>query len=731
MVKKIALDEQTQTILSYMTFSDGPDGSVIGKITSQLDRKTYEKVNKALVALGGKWNRKADGHIFITDPRPHVETALDEGALTVEKDGFFQTPPEVVARMIAICGDLTGLAILEPSAGVGAIASLLPDSSDLFLIEKNPDRCALLRSRGYDVHNVDFLESGPFTPAFDRIIMNPPFEANQDMDHVRHAYTMLAPGGILVSIMSEGPFFRSDRKSIEFRDWLEEVGGYASPLPEKSFRASGTDVNTRIITIRAPWAKPINQGEKTMKTIIQSPELGTYSLEDGSKLTFRQALKENGLSPKEWRLTPTYETKTTITYTVTRKSAAPSSEVAAPIPEGVSVDAPVASARTETLHFTDALTGADLSGPPAAPAVSDCPAQIYLSLPRKDFEDALKIAVDFAGSKGYMPILTNVKLAFDSSHLTLFVTDLECYWTRTISGVVSPVPGFISTAVYASILYSEVKALDSDVVDVQLAIDKEARTISVNGRCSIHTSDPDEFPEPPTVNGPEVEIIDLPGNLKKVAPAISTDQTRYILNGAQFDFAGGKIVGTDGFRLHHTDIEPVPGMLPIILPSRAVSLIIKHGSSPTLTIDGTDERKYISYPLRGGVMVSRLLEGMYPDWRGVLPGDLPISVEFDPKDFFRVVEGVIPIAGAKSTISLTVNGCLSIETQGDCGKYHWQIPCSVTGKDDQPRTLNYNLKYFTDALKAYTSEGPALLELPQTYGATRVNQNAIVMPIRQ
>jgi hypothetical protein len=51
--------------------------------------------------------------------------------------------------------------------------------------------------------------------------MNPPFEKGQDIEHVRHAYDQLKPGGRVVAIMSEGPFFRSDKKATEFRDWLE------------------------------------------------------------------------------------------------------------------------------------------------------------------------------------------------------------------------------------------------------------------------------------------------------------------------------------------------------------------------------------------------------------------------------------------------------------------------------------------------------------------------------
>lgn len=84
---------------------------------------------------------------------------------------------------------------------------------------------------------------------YNRIYMNPPFEEGQDIDHVQHAYKILAPGGQMVAVMSEGPFFRGDRKATEFREWLEGVGGYSEQLPEGSFKESGTGVNTRLVVI--------------------------------------------------------------------------------------------------------------------------------------------------------------------------------------------------------------------------------------------------------------------------------------------------------------------------------------------------------------------------------------------------------------------------------------------------------------------------------------------------
>jgi len=247
LTKTLKFDDDVLEIIRGMEWEK--DGK-IGKLAcGQLDRAMYEKVNKALVSMGGKWNRSAGGHVFALDPRGQVEGLLESGTLTTEKDGFFETPKAVVKMMF----DLVPLpksddaTILEPSAGLGAIARHL--RGRLTLIEKNPQRCKELERQFDRVICMDFLAYLPENGKFDLIYMNPPFENGQDVDHVIHAHRCLANGGIMVSVMCEGPFFRRDRKSREFRQWLQIWHGYSESLPAESFRASGTDINARLVRI--------------------------------------------------------------------------------------------------------------------------------------------------------------------------------------------------------------------------------------------------------------------------------------------------------------------------------------------------------------------------------------------------------------------------------------------------------------------------------------------------
>lgn len=110
-----------------------------------------------------------------------------------------------------------------------------------------------LSEKPYGVSYRDFLDvTKKEIGTINRVVMNPPFTRHQDIDHVRHAYDLLDAGGILVAIMCESTFFRTDKKSVEFRDFLDSVYAQAIKLEPGAFRESGTDVVTRIVKIRKP-----------------------------------------------------------------------------------------------------------------------------------------------------------------------------------------------------------------------------------------------------------------------------------------------------------------------------------------------------------------------------------------------------------------------------------------------------------------------------------------------
>jgi len=167
-------------------------------------------------------------------------------------DGYFPTPSDIVGRMIDEADIEENSLILEPSAGKGDIVDTIIEafpSASVDVVEINSRLRDILEAKGHNIIEHDFLDVEA-VEKYDRIIMNPPFEDSQDIFQVLKAYKHLKIGGRIVAIMGEGAFFRTDKRSVAFREWLDERG-WSEQLEDGSFKASDrpTGVNTRLVVI--------------------------------------------------------------------------------------------------------------------------------------------------------------------------------------------------------------------------------------------------------------------------------------------------------------------------------------------------------------------------------------------------------------------------------------------------------------------------------------------------
>ena len=163
----------------------------------------------------------------------------------------FPTPPELAAHMIELAElDPATHYSLEPSAGFGALASLMGRTD---VCELYPTARDYLTEHGYNLVGRDFLDYHP-GPVYDRIIANPPWNGGRDVEHVRHMWECLTPGGRLVAVVSPGVGFRQDRRHRDFRAWaLAELRGDYEEIDPGTFEASGTQVGALLLTIDKPF----------------------------------------------------------------------------------------------------------------------------------------------------------------------------------------------------------------------------------------------------------------------------------------------------------------------------------------------------------------------------------------------------------------------------------------------------------------------------------------------
>lgn len=230
------------------------EGNVVYLPDRQLERADYEAVNKVLSALGGKWNRKAKGHVFDYEPEDALEEVVLSGEYSdVKKEfQFFETPKDLAQKLCDMAEITSDCSVLEPSVGKGRIADeiIKRNPKDLRCYEINKDLEKFLSEKEYSVNFGDFLTASEEEVNADRIVMNPPFSKQQDIDHVYKAFEVLNPDGILVSVMSTSHTYRTNRKSELFRDFLEMTGAEVEILPEGTFKESGTMVRSCIVKIR-------------------------------------------------------------------------------------------------------------------------------------------------------------------------------------------------------------------------------------------------------------------------------------------------------------------------------------------------------------------------------------------------------------------------------------------------------------------------------------------------
>ena len=165
----------------------------------------------------------------------------------------------------------------------------------------------------------------------------------------------------------------------------------------------------------------------------------------------------------------------------------------------------------------------------------------------------------------------------------------------------------------------------------------------------------EEFPPLPKFDKAKAFTLrqkDLKDGLKKTAYAISTDETRYVLNGILFTFKDNKLtlVATDGRRLALVDIElefPRSQEVDIIVPSKAVTelgRLLGEDGDVKLTVG----ENQIAFEVDGTLLVSKLIEGNYPNYRQVIPAETKERITLERELFLNCVHRVSLLASEKS-----------------------------------------------------------------------------------
>ncbi|WP_407491706.1 DNA methyltransferase family protein [Elizabethkingia anophelis] len=208
---------------------------------------------KKLELIGGKWKSgKVQGFVFEKDPTELLYQVSNGEKRNIKKEFQFFGTPDTLANRLVELADLSNYdLILEPSAGQGAIikainkvSSAVPDCYELMDVNVSILNKSNLR---FNLMGDDFLKHNG--KLYSKIIANPPFTKNQDIDHLKEMYKCLGPGGRLVCITSESWVIGTQKKQIEFKEWLWSVNAEIIDIPRGAFKESGTMVGGKIVII--------------------------------------------------------------------------------------------------------------------------------------------------------------------------------------------------------------------------------------------------------------------------------------------------------------------------------------------------------------------------------------------------------------------------------------------------------------------------------------------------
>jgi DNA polymerase-3 subunit beta len=318
-----------------------------------------------------------------------------------------------------------------------------------------------------------------------------------------------------------------------------------------------------------------------------------------------------------------------------------------------------------------------------------------------------------------MPILSNVLIEARPDGVCLTTTNLDMGIRCMIKAEVSD-PGSITLPVRK--LATIVKELPSLDVRLESTQKLQATLVSGGSRFKIMGLAPEEYPPLPSFDEERAFVlpqVDLNRLLKLVSYAASTDESRYQMNSVFFDFTPGKLslVATDGRRLalagHEMAIsEKSAGK--IVLPLKTVmevERLLGQGETVKMTFntrqvafafDTKDENTGLVDKI---MLISKLIEGKYPDYNQVLPKETYQRIKLDRNLFTDCVKRVSLVTTEKNnSIKLHISS-KNIEISGSSPDFgEAQESIGGVAYDGPDVTVAFNPQYILDPLRAVDSD---------------------------
>ncbi len=364
-----------------------------------------------------------------------------------------------------------------------------------------------------------------------------------------------------------------------------------------------------------------------------------------------------------------------------------------------------------------------------------------LTITKDQIIAGLSAVQNVVSTRTTLPILSNVLLRAEDSHLEITATDLDVTVACKVEAKITK-PG--ATTLPVKKLFGIVRELNGDI-EIEVDDKNIASIRSGSSFFKINGLAAEEFPPLPKFKDDKKVTLSqeiIRGMLRKTGFAVSTDESRYVLNGIFISLKEGKMtfVATDGRRLALVDEEvdiAETSSGEFIVPAKAVNELTR-----LLQDKGTVEIKFgenqASFALQNEnsfsvLLITKLIEGNYPNYRQVIPGEAKERISLVREEFQQALRRAeimtsekansVKLAFGKNNLTITANS-------PDVGEARETLAINYKGKEF---AIAFNPRYLIDPLGALT-EDEVFLELIDELSPGVVKINGpflyVVMPMR-
>jgi DNA polymerase-3 subunit beta len=344
---------------------------------------------------------------------------------------------------------------------------------------------------------------------------------------------------------------------------------------------------------------------------------------------------------------------------------------------------------------------------------------VKLSCPQDNLSKGLAVVSRAVSTRSTMPILSNILLATDGPRLRLSATNLEMSINCWIQAEIEQ-EGRV--AVPARLLQEFVNSLPSAPVKMELnPANRVMKMHCLRTEGNIRGVNADEFPAIPTVE--DGAVFRQPAHVLKeminqVAIAAATDDSRPIFTGVLTTLGPTmSMVAADGFRLGLRSVELEGGPdqeITLIIPARSLLELARilpdgKGQDEDVEIALTPNKNQVIFRTASLELVSRLIEGQFPNYKQIMPKEWKTQVVVPTSEFLNAAKTASFFARDSANIVRLhmESGELTVRAEStELGDNESKIDAVVEGEPSAD--IAFNARYLTDALNVLESEQTTL-----------------------